>query len=238
MGRLKILALMSALAVLAVPGYLYWRAHEHERATAQQIESMRTHLARRNVTGARATFDQIEARDQGDLVVRRLRDQLLGQESLRESELERARACLRERQPKCAADRAQAALALDQGSAEALTISERARDEIQQISERTRARPDENRRPEPNVPATVPAPRANPQQAPGSKGAETKRAPAPSTASRDECQGTLAAGRRALAERRFADAARLANGLDVLGFCPGAEQLKEDVARATIAAPR
>src|SRR5205085_7337163 len=136
-------------------------------------------------------------------------------------------------------DRAQAALALDQGSAEARTISERARDEIQKLSdERIRARPDENRRPEPAVPTTVPAPRVNSQQVPESRRIETKRALAASTGSRDECQGTLAAGRRALAERRFADAARLANALDVFGFCPGAEQLREEVARATSGAPR
>lgn len=152
-------------------------------------------------------------------MVGRLRDDVARQEARRDTELKAARECLQKERWECAVNHALSALAVDRTS-----------DEAQRIVERVRGLgfgPSAGGKNPPAARTPVTSP-AVPSGGPATPGSD---AGAASTSA--DCEANVAAGRRALAARRFDEAIARANDpLAALGFCPGAEQLKQDAMRA------
>jgi hypothetical protein len=187
---------------------------------------VRAHLDRQDLTAARAVIRSLPAAEAEDPTVRPLLGEVKEQEARRDRELKAARECLRNSEWECAANRARSALAIDRSSDEAQQI-------VKGMGMRSLGldpqRTKETQPPRPPVKSS-PAPSGG-TAAPG-LGAVDASTPA-------ECEAALAAGRRALAARRFDEAIERANDpIGALGFCPELEKVKQDATRAKNEAAR
>lgn len=189
----------------------------------EHVRAVRGHLERAELGAARRTLDGIPATARQNPAALALRDEVASREEGRENALRAARQCMQASDWPCAIRQARGALSVDRTS-----------DEARQIIEKIT-----------NLGLATPAPTNDaPANRPPAPGGKTARVPSTGSGTAadptlNECEATVAAGRRALASGSYDRALASANdALSALGLCPGAQQLRQDAMSAKDAGRR
>lgn len=236
-GRPRSKRWLVAALLLAVAGVGYWAWPKRDAPasstqaalspeTAATLEAVREHLRLREVTRARARLGPVPTAHPRHPDVQRMNGEVAAQEAARDRALEVMKECLRKNDNACAARASRAAEAVDVTSDEARLTRER----LEEKPEKAAAR-----RPAPARPKGVASLPSRDRDLPPRV---VQAPPAAPPEGQSACESLTKKGRQELTAQRYDDAIRIAEAGRALGFCPSAEQLKQDALRAKEAARR